>query len=463
MNIQLIIQKFINWLVCNKYIVWYLISLAFLIRIVIAVIQYNNASYLNLADDLCYYEFGENVISQGVFVKDTSQFNRFATTFVGPGMGWIVGIILYIFGPSWLPIFIVSAIVSSLITVFIYKLGKLLFDKKVAFCAAFWSIFYVFFMKYLGTCGKDLWMTFLFLLVIYFCFKSREKLAISKYIIYLSITYFYLIHIDERFLIFGPLIFIFLFFSNKSNLLSGFYKGIVYAVFVIALSTPWLIRNYQVFNRVILIGVRTNKFTEKVFNYEHKEYLNNYEYLDYISPEQIDSIRTGTIQPDKNGEILLYNELGELTVSGGHYNRLVTEPEIIHLKKGYSPHRFTKLETMWATFKIFWRPFDFWNEYYMYGYSFNGKCSLKHNLSGGISYGLLLPFFIIGLILLIIHKPYIGITFLIIVSSYSLLHVLFVPFITERYRLLLAPIIIILGSYGILYFIDRIKSIRFNF
>lgn len=93
-------------------------------------------SNLHLNHNFTYYRYGENILEQGLFVKDLKKLG-FVASIVGPGIGWIFVFIFLIFGPHWLSVFIVSAVISSLITVYIYKIGKLLFNKEVVLLVGF--------------------------------------------------------------------------------------------------------------------------------------------------------------------------------------------------------------------------------------------------------------------------------------------------------------------------------------
>lgn len=434
-----------NHMINHKRIAWFLFLIALAIRLLFAVYSFRNEAYLNLVDDLAYFDYGKNVLSQGIFVPDLEELGL-TPSVVGPGIGWIMGLIFLLFGESWLNIFVFSAIISAFITLFTYKLSDRLFGKSVAFWASLWSILFIAFIKPVPTCGKDLLMTLLFLMVVYYSSVLLSKSFKHYKVFILGLLYFLLIHTDERFLIFGPMIFVFLIFANKKSFKNGLLQALIFTVITGAFSLPWLIRNYQVYDRIILISVRTAPYTEKIFGYDHVEYFEIPENRNYISPAQIDSIVSGILQPNTDGEIILKNLK--------HENRplIVRSQYIDALKKGYYPHEFTKTEKIKANFTNFWEPVDMIYDFNRDGYRFDGKWSMKHNLMIGFTYGLLLPFFIFGLILLLIRKPLWGASLLIIILSYSMLHVLLIDFTNERYRIPLEPFIIIIAFYAMVNF-----------
>ena len=433
----------------QKHNLTVIIFIAFAIRFSYAIIMYVNKSYTNLADDFAYLDYARNILKQGIWVPDIGQFEKFASTVIGPGIGWIGAIIIWIFGESWLAIFMVSTIVSVLITFMIYKLGLLLFNRTVATMAAFWSVFYVSFIRYVPRFGKDLWMTLLLLLITYFIFLNRDIKKISFYDFLLGFLFFFSIHLDERFIIFGPVIILIYIFFNKFSKRTGFYKSLIFIGFALLLSLPWLVRNHKVYNRIIVISTRTNRFTEKIFNYEPKQYLNDYSKWFYLSKTQIDSIKFDKYTPSSDGNLYLQSSIADTLLTGGKMPTIVIPQQVDAIKRGIEPYWFSFWETKWKNFINFWQPIDICYSYYGNGFRFDGKWSKKHNLTSFFSYGILLPFFLYGLFICLKNKRTTGVVFFLIISSYMLLHILFIDFTTQRYRIILDPYIIILSMYAI--------------
>ena len=225
-------------------------------------------------------------------------------------------------------------------------------------------------------------------------------------------------------------------------------KAFLFSALVIIFSSPWLIRNYKVYNRVILVSIRTAPYTEKLLRYEHIDYTVPHEGRWYISETRIDSIKNNLI---KNPEQL---------------EKIKTPQQIDAIKKGVLPHNFNYLETIWSSFLNFWEPVDFLYGYYQTGHRFDGKWSFKHNLSIGFSYGIMLLFSLFGFYYLFRKNKEYSILFLSVILIYMLLHILLIPYTNSRYRLPLEPIIIIYGSYGLIKIFStyskRIKHFFFN-
>ena len=108
---------------------------------------------------------------------------------------------------------------------------------------------------------------------------------------------------------------------------------------------------------------------------------------------------------------------------------------------------------------MLWKPVDFWWDYSSTGFRWDGKWSLAHNLTSGFFYGLLLPFFILGFVFLYKQNRTIFWLFLVIVLYHTLIHVLFIPYSRNRYRLPIDFIIIIL-AWSSIYKISHLPKVK---
>ena len=90
--------------------------------------MYKNNVVKSFCDDLAYMNFAENVLDQGPLIFDNSQLSKTAKI-VGPGLPWIMALVMKFLGKGWLQIFIFNSIVSSLITVLLFFLGEKIFYK----------------------------------------------------------------------------------------------------------------------------------------------------------------------------------------------------------------------------------------------------------------------------------------------------------------------------------------------
>jgi hypothetical protein len=115
---------------------------------------------------------------------------------------------------------------------------------------------------------------------------------------------------------------------------------------------------------------------------------------------------------------------------------------------GTYPRRFSKIEKMYIDFKELWRPFRFSDMWVSEGFRPEGKWSVSHNISLILTYGVLLPFFFIGLYYSLITKNKASFILLSIVFIHTIIHTTFV-LSQNRYRIPLDVIIIVIAFYGL--------------
>ena len=140
--------RFNNYLPRKRKILILIFVISLIIRIGFGIYSYQTMGTSKFVDDWDYISFANNLIEQGIFVTDLSTFYSNSHE-VGPGFPIIIALSLKIFGESYLPIIILNAIISSLIPIIIFYLGKEIFNKEVGLISSLWSIFYVLHIIYI--------------------------------------------------------------------------------------------------------------------------------------------------------------------------------------------------------------------------------------------------------------------------------------------------------------------------
>ena len=428
-------SKFHIVLLNNKSII-ILFLLTLLLRIIYSIYEYQTDIMSTYVDDLAYQEFALNIMKQGPLVLDITNIHF---DYIPPGIPLFVAAIWSVFGHNWFIVFVFNSVISSVTVVLIFLIGRNICDKHFALLVGFYAIIYIFYFYYIPKAGKENLLIF-FLVLICFLYIKMFKNFKMKYLIFLILSFTLLIHTDERFLAYiFPFILLLFLIDQKSWKEKLVYSGI-FCTCILILMIPWTVRNYIVYNRLILITPRTNKIVDKVFRIKSDQSLGNYKINHnpwYLSENQIDSII--------NGQKFKFNQGSQIPIY-----------QIDAMKRGNLPDSFTKIETIYYAFLELWRPFRFNEGYSTNGYRFEKPWSLKHNLTIGLSYGLLLPFFIIGLILLFINNRKIFYLFFVIIIWHTMIHIFFVPFTRNRYRVPIDSIIIISAIYALYHLIKFI-------
>jgi len=422
----------------NKYL-FIILILALLVRITYSIFAYKSNVMIQFEDDKVYYNVAKEILSQGIFLPDIEKLKNLWAVDAPPGLPFLISMIITIYD-NWLIIFIVNSVVNVLTCILIFIISNKLFNRKIAYISLVCSSLYILFMKYIPTAGKEIWLSFLLIVLLTLLLEIRRNK--KKYLIFVfSLVFTLLIHIDERYISYFP-IFAIMFFIVENNWKTALYKCIIFCVFSFILFVPWTVRNYFVFDKIIIITLRTEHISDKLFGYSPKEnYYVNVSPINkfYLSDEAIDSIIKGYIVKTEAGLEL-------------------TAEQIDAMRQGILPHKFSFWEDAISSFLILWKPIDFNKGYCYGGYRYDGVWSIKHNLSVGLTYGILLVFSFFGFYFLWINDKKFAVIFLLILVYHTIIHMIFIPFTRDRYRIPIDPVIIILGSAGIYYVFRKITN-----
>jgi hypothetical protein len=191
----------------------------------------------------------------------------------------------------------------------------------------------------------------------------------------------------------------------------------IWACLVILFLIPWGIRNYKVYNQVVILSPRTTAFTSKIWGKDISQ-------MNFQNKNREKSISS-------NERILDYQD-------GLSIEKEISSSE----KKGIGLYL--------KTFINVWKPTYFKTKYVQYSWWPDArpqKWSTKHNLVSITFYGLFLPFYLIGLVLIIIKLDIIRLFLGIIPIIHSLLHTLMIT-PEERYRYPIVFIIVMIGFWA---------------
>jgi len=413
-----------------------LFVISFILKLAIGLISLHFRSQDSVGDELCYIPYAEKIMEKGLWASDE---NNESEKIVGPGYPLILAALFSLLGKNHINIIFMNALIGALLTIVVFHLGKNVFNVKVGLIASFWTIVYVLYYRWITFAGKEMWLFLLLPLTIYLVFLEAGKKRFTARFVFLALLYGFFIHIDERFLFYLPLICLMFFLINQNSFKIPVLKAVVFTGIILVLMLPWTIRNYQVYGKIIILTTRThradivlNKFSAKRL---HKETI---ESKHYLTKEQIDSIANGLATYGRDPR------------------------EIERIKRGVFPVKHSIFERWSAELFEFLTPCRFTPGYSGNGYRFQYR-STKHNIALLFSYGILLPFFLVGIIRVIKQKNTKGIIFLVIITVHTFVHV-FLLWSVYRYRVPIDSFIIIIAAYGfqIAYFYIREKMIAFQ-
>tara|TARA_Y100000816_G_C26098606_1_gene581827 strand:+ start:580 stop:1917 length:1338 start_codon:yes stop_codon:yes gene_type:complete len=431
------IDKSLKVILSNEsWLAFTLIGISFILRVTVALLTFSENQIDSWADSKEFLWFGEQ-FALGNFNPYWSVEEHGLE--VGPFVPLIIALFIKIFeSPIW-PFFIYNCLLTSIIPFVLYLIGKNVFNKKIGLFSAFWSIlypdFYRFNIQFLKEPSVYFFLPLIVLLII-LSIKNKDKLI---YLFGSAVAFSILMHTDPRYLFYLPIILIpFLFV--KWALIDRFIKILSWIVICLLLSMPMLVRNYNIYGEIIFITPQTIAITNKIWKSSVEPYNKSFlEQRLQLSINNFDGDEFKTAE-DKYYEQRLENALRE---SSG---------------KGRTPYKYGDYEKYFMAFKHYWQPIFFSPNYLYHGFRYQ-KWSIRHNFSSLIFYGIFLPFYFIGIYLIIRKKDLFAIYIVTIPLFHSIMHA-YALMPLERYRSHINFCIIITALWTMFYILKNYKLIN---
>lgn len=312
---------------------------------------------------------------------------------VAPGYPVLLAVLYLVSAKQlWLMLFFQSAI-GALTVVGAYRLGRQLLDERFAVAAAIWVALLFNQVLYSVLFLRDVFATLLFIIVVFLVSRPFERMRFG---LFAGLVYGALVHVDPQYLLLGPLFGVFILFYKSRHLVFNVQYFFVFVLAVLAFSTPWTIRNHIVYGQPIPIGLEASRF----------------------------------LRPVK--AVVVRKEISEI------------ETRIERLS---NPNRSK------SNVAEFWRFARFHDEPLPGLTDQEGKpavrpaWSVRHNVIGILSYGIPIPFFLLGLALVLVDRNRFGIMLGVMTVAYFLVRVYLGG--SERARLPIEPLVIVLAFYGV--------------
>jgi len=381
----------------ERRILFALFAIAFGIRILFAAIfGADVAENPGLITTESFY--AEKIIS-------STEWIRTPYSPLAPGYPVFLGIIFLLTGGHIWPVIIVQAILGGLMSILVYILGTLISGWAAGLASAMWMALYAHHIRFTDIFSRDILGCFLFtLLVLVLCspFRRMRSSLLAGGICAL------LIHVEPMFILLLPIFVLFIFFALTRHLFINVQYVFLFVSFIIILSLPWTVRNYFVYHQAVPVSLEATRYTSPV---KHKV------------PKKIKTmIRSGSPHISKSRmSFMQYNayEFWRVAKFGG------TEE---------AAAEFTE------------------NQPAAHGWS------MRHNVSSIITYGFLLPFFLVGLFLAFKQKNRNAIFISVLIVAYFLLRSFYGG--GDRARLTVEPLIILLAFYGLAELVGSFRKER---
>jgi len=333
-------------------------------------------------------------------------------------------------------VYVVNALLGGLTLFYIFRLARLLFGIRIATLSLLWSGAYIYYLW----SAAHLWrenliyplMVFMFYELLVFLRSETpayKTVSLWKFVVAFSV----LIHVDARYLFFVPCVSVVFFVFRGFR--KGFVEYAMAATALLVLLVPWTVRNQVAYGGFVLINTRTLDLRPA----EKRDPTMNLR-LDKVKDSET---RERLTNPGGPGRYPLPEELKEIERGENPKNR--SPEELAAIRAGVAPpSTYLGRKVYW--FKEFWRAARFKADYSPPPSAKFMVWSMRQNVTGTLGYGLLLPFAILGAVLLIRQRNRAWVFLLLPIAAQTTLHVLL--WARNRYRFPIDAFIIILAMYG---------------
>ncbi len=158
------------------------------------------------SDNRYYFNLGKEFFEHGITNAYSKSMPDAGLIYVGPLEPLIIGLLIKLFGASWLPIRIFNLLVFSFIPLFIFKISIILKQRLPGLLSALAIIVYIPLLRSTLQAGKDLYMVLFLVIFVFLLLKLFENPNNILSYINLGVCLALAIHLDERFVILIPLL-----------------------------------------------------------------------------------------------------------------------------------------------------------------------------------------------------------------------------------------------------------------
>ena len=242
-----LLKFYINLRNNDKKILFLFLAVAFVVRLVFILILDPHGYYLS---DARHYDNAAKSILAGEGWGE--KYYR------SPLYPLVMAFVYFISGPSFVNMRLFDGVLSVLICLFVFLIAKHVFNKKIAFIATAIAAVFPHFIALTGILYSTNLFTLLLAVSCYFALKSDTALKV-KYVVLSAIIAGLAALTIPSILFILPFWMVFLVFARKSQIVKRIGFVSLYILVFMAVLTPWTIRNYHKYDRLVLVRPLPNR------------------------------------------------------------------------------------------------------------------------------------------------------------------------------------------------------------
>ena len=316
-----------------------------------------------------------------------------------PGYQLLLAILFRIGGPHYWLVVLLQAAIGGVTAFFLYRIGDRKFGRNAGLFAAVWLAIYVHHLHYSSIAIRDVTTS---MLLVYVCYLTVLYTRRMRGAVWTGFAFTVLVHFDPQYLFFFPVIALYLLFYATRHKLLNLQSFFLFTGCVLVLLIPWTVRNQRVYGDPIPVGLETTHYARP---------------LKHLARSLLgDPRQEGAMLPPRA-------DFARNTVEFWRVTRFRAEEG---QESGGRPG-----QPAW---------------------------SMRHNLISLAGYGVVLPFFLVGVWLAVKKRNRAGMFTAAVVLFYFLIRLAYGG--NERSRLQVEPLIILLAFYAVGVLIDHLRSRR---
>ena len=359
-----------------------LFSLAFGLRVLFAAVFGGNPAVVPISDTYDYQ----------IAARMAHDLSWISTPFSpkAPGYLMLLASAFTIFGVSWWTAVGLNALLGGFTTFFIYRIGEKRIGRHAGLFAGVWFALTAHQILFTSFAIRDTLVTFLFTWFVHALVKPFWRMRTA---LWLAFLYSLLVMTEPFFLVLLPVVLLYLAFFATHHRMLSFQYVVLFAAFFMFLNVPWTVRNYAVYGQFVPVSFETDRYTAPLTGLARS-----------AAPAQ-------KVEAPPAGLVFVQPSFAHNSMEFWRAMRLKDSPA--------DPAHGVAAEPAW---------------------------SLRHNLIYVLTYGVLLPFMVIGAVFAVHNRHRATLIITGAIASYSF----FRGFMTgdDRFRLTIGPLIILLAIYG---------------